>query len=145
MSLLHLVYYSRASANITEQMLKEMLDISTQNNLRDEITGFLIFRDGFFVQLLEGIEDRVRTCLGRIQRDTRHNFVTVIAQVKSDTRMMPHWGMSLIDNSQLTASTKDLINLFDSTVVGEIHSTKKSIELILRKFAEQASGSAKLF
>lgn len=42
-----------------------MLAKSRSNNVRDGISGMLLYRDGDFLQVLEGPEDKVRAAFDR--------------------------------------------------------------------------------
>ncbi len=56
-------YTSQFARPLGDDDIKKILPISHKNNLRDEITGFLTVRDGYFLQVLEGPEAKVRDCL----------------------------------------------------------------------------------
>ncbi len=61
-----IVYTSKAKAPIDSAMIDDILKVARVSNARDGLTGFLIARDGYFLQLLEGNEDMVRNCYARI-------------------------------------------------------------------------------
>jgi hypothetical protein len=55
-----LVYSSSARSGMTEDELKLILESAKVRNARRGVTGMLLFRDGVFLQLLEGEEVDVR-------------------------------------------------------------------------------------
>ncbi|MEL6406516.1 MAG: BLUF domain-containing protein, partial [Chloroflexota bacterium] len=54
MALNVIVYVSYASHTMSESELVEILDTARENNQRLNVTGMLLYRDGFFIQALEG-------------------------------------------------------------------------------------------
>ncbi|WP_073332010.1 BLUF domain-containing protein [Wenxinia saemankumensis] len=70
--LYRLAYVSSAVRPLSPDAGRELLLVSRRNNLRDEITGFLCYRNGMFFQLLEGRRSDVEKCFGRIYLDARH-------------------------------------------------------------------------
>ena len=52
---------------------------SVAEGLRDEVTGFLIFDQSWFFQILEGERARVLSTYERIQKDPRHGDVTLMS------------------------------------------------------------------
>ena len=138
MNYFHLVYYSKAIPELTPDDLSKILVTSRRENLKNDITGFLIYRDNFFLQLLEGTEAAVKQTLARIMDDTRHSSLTVIGVCKSDSRIVPDWNMALIDSKTLSASAQSLIDLFDVARSNKIFDSKEALELVLRKFSKDA-------
>lgn len=72
MSLYCLVYVSIATQKISEDDLKALLKAARANNKSADITGMLLYRDGFFIQAIEGEEAQVDALYNRIVQDTRH-------------------------------------------------------------------------
>ena len=102
-SLYRLVYYSRNqigddgaafSSNVDEILAK-----SRVNNLRDEITGALLFNAGCFAQVLEGPLERVEAAFERIQQDDRHGEVSLLALDPVADRSFPDWAMGFVGAS----------------------------------------------
>ena len=58
--MLQMIYTSAATKPISPKELQELLVISRRNNIRDGITGMLLFEDGTFLQVLEGEEEVCR-------------------------------------------------------------------------------------
>lgn len=118
--------------------IHHILEVSRRNNQRDQITGFLIFRDGYFLQLLEGPESKVRMCLERIHRDQRSTQITIQGELFSDERIMSDWSMAYFSAESLSPSSKDLLGLFELARMGESFSEKKSLLALIRLFAKDA-------
>jgi hypothetical protein len=138
MDCFHLLYYSKATSIMTQEDLSKILATAKRENSKNGVTGFLVYRDHFFLQLLEGDEDRVRKTLDRIHRDPRHSFVTVIGEYKSGERLMGDWSMASVNVEKLANSGASLIDLFDGARGKAIFETREAFELALKKFSKQA-------
>jgi hypothetical protein len=64
-----------------------------EHNAKHGITGFLIFYEKRFVQLLEGDFDDVALTYSRIRRDPRHEPPRVIHFAEVESRAFSHWSM----------------------------------------------------
>lgn len=53
----------------------------------------LIYKDGNFIQVLEGEEPVVRKLFEKIWRDARHKLVSIIHAGSLDERQFPDWSM----------------------------------------------------
>lgn len=93
MKLYHLIYLSIATVEMAEPQLLELLEVSRENNSRDEITGLLLYKDGRFMQLLEGPEKEVCATYSRIVRDLRHRDVTILLEGPIAERDFSEWSM----------------------------------------------------
>lgn len=91
--MLSIVYSSTATVDFTDADLVGLLVVSRNNNDFDQITGVLAFREGRFLQLLEGPMDAVRARMRIIERDPRHKNVTILLQEVTQTRQFPDWTM----------------------------------------------------
>jgi len=92
-----LVYVSEACPDLSYTDLENILYSARKKNVELNVTGLLIFRDGFFIQYLEGKESHVKEILGRIVQDRRHKKVRVIGEWTSTNRLFENWSMSFID------------------------------------------------
>lgn len=133
----HLVYFSKAAEDLSYTDIREILEVSRRNNARLGITGLLIFRDGYFVQLLEGDEAPVRNVLAAIRDDDRNYSVKVLIETVGAERLFPDWSMAFHDGDITTSSTSYLIELFESVVSTDL-SRRGLIMPILKKFRASA-------
>ena len=133
----HLVYFSKAAEDLSYTDIREILEVSRRNNARLGITGLLIFRDGYFVQLLEGDEAPVRNVLTAIRDDDRNYSVKVLIEAIGAERLFPDWSMALHDGDITTASSEHLVELFESVSASDL-SKRALIMPILKKFRASA-------
>ncbi len=78
---------------MTDAALKELLSQSQTNNLRDDITGMLLYSAGAFVQVLEGGQQEVDTLYAKIVMDERHKNIIKLAYGRLEKRIFPTWSM----------------------------------------------------
>lgn len=89
----HLLYRSFSTATLKDKQLQLILEKSQANNAKNDVTGILLYRNNTFLQLLEGPEKQVLTCMQRIRKDPRHHTAAVIFLDSSDQRIFPNWTM----------------------------------------------------
>lgn len=87
----NLLSESRAEQNAEVQ---KILESSRRNNVRDGVTGALLFNGEWFAQVLEGPLARVEMTFERIQCDPRHADVTVLESGPTDARIFADWSMA---------------------------------------------------
>ena len=93
MTLHRLVYVSVAARPLSEADLTGLLQQSRAANTRDDITGILLYRDGAFLQVLEGGERVIRETFDRIIADPRHRDIQTVIDETTDARDFPDWSM----------------------------------------------------
>jgi hypothetical protein len=132
-----LVYTSRCLQPVTAEMLNDILTVSRDLNKRDEITGFLAVRSGFFLQLLEGPKEKVLACYQRIKMDSRHNSLILQGEAIIETRTMPNWSMGLVEIDENENAVIDLLHLFELAQTDGKFSDAKSLQTLLSLFAKK--------
>jgi hypothetical protein len=93
MSLYTLVYISIASKEMPEEELLGILEIARKHNASKDLTGLLLYRDGFFIQALEGSEKEIDALYERIEKDSRHHTVLQIYKKAISQRGFGDWAM----------------------------------------------------
>ena len=91
--LIQLIYVSTARAGLGETDLADIVGASQRNNLRDGLTGLLVFNGLNFMQALEGPEDALTRTFRAICSDPRHEGVVAIATKRIVEREFPDWSM----------------------------------------------------
>ena len=96
--MIQMAYYSFATQAFKmdeDKNIQAILQEARAHNAQHHITGQLIYRNGIFVQLLEGEKDKILHLLGRIVLDNmRHtNFKTLFKQ-ELTARVFPNWSMA---------------------------------------------------
>ena len=95
----YLVYVSDAAEEVSKDDLLAILAESRDKNAEAGITGMLLYKDGSFMQVLEGDEQAVRALYARIRRDPRHRGVVTLVEGQADRRSFGDWSMGFQDLS----------------------------------------------
>jgi len=140
--LLRYVYVSAAPAQTSPEIIQEILDVSRNNNARDNITGLLIYHDGNFFQVLEGPDAAVTACYDRIGRDSRHTGLINLLRVEPERRLFPVWSMSFVPFSKLDPEQQahffDLKDLWE-TGTSRLVETDPAVHTLLHVFLDSFS------
>jgi hypothetical protein len=88
-----IVYVSTASKLYGEAELEEILRVSRSWNHSVGITGLLLYKEGYFMQFLEGEKADVLELLAMIKSDPRHHSMIVINQQDAAEREFGLWSM----------------------------------------------------
>ena len=106
MGLFQIVYVSTASEDFSREALLILLKESVERNRRAGITGLLLYKDGCFMQAIEGDEAAVIALFSRISHDSRHHHVIPLVHEPIEERYFPNSAMAFRD-----LHTTDLKNL----------------------------------
>ncbi|MCG6925941.1 MAG: BLUF domain-containing protein [Acidobacteria bacterium] len=93
----YLVYVSVAAESVAKDELLDILSKSRTANAEAGITGMLLYKDGNFMQVLEGEEDAVRALYARIRRDPRHLGIVTVVEGQREARCFGDWSMGFQD------------------------------------------------
>ena len=96
------VYLSTATTAMRDVELNQILAVAQANNRQNGLTGMLLLRGEYFIQLLEGAKSQVLETFQKIQRDHRHKNLKVLIEGVAAKRVFPSWSMgSIADVSNL--------------------------------------------
>ena len=96
-SLFQIVYASTASESFDRAALMELLKQSVRRNTQAGITGLLLYKDGCFMQALEGEEPAVKALFAKICRDPRHRRIIPLIHEPIKRRNFPDSAMAFRD------------------------------------------------
>lgn len=94
-----LVYASTSARSMTEDDLLALLRAARGNNARLDVTGLLLYRNGAFLQVLEGDRSTVDALFETIRADPRHQDVLLLLNHDVPQREFPDWAMGFEDLS----------------------------------------------
>lgn len=101
-----ITYVSSAKDFFSESELLDLLEISRANNAKFNITGLLLYKEGAFMQAIEGPEDAIFQLYKNICSDqSYHNVITLIDEPITE-RVFPDWYMGF---ASLTPESVSLI------------------------------------
>lgn len=92
-----LLYVSSAVKPFSKSELAELLVTSRENNGKQGITGLLLYKDGDFLQVLEGDETRVRALYEKISQDPRHTASSILFDEEVAEQLFAEWSMGFRD------------------------------------------------
>lgn len=96
-SLFQIVDTSTASADFSRAELMTLLNGSVARNTQAGITGLLLYKDGCFMQALEGDEASLVRLFSKISRDPRHHHVIPLIHEQITQRNFPSSAMAFRD------------------------------------------------
>ena len=76
-----------------------MLEQSRTANLKIGITGLLAYKDGNFMQTIEGQEQKIMELMLKISRDTRHHGIILMFKGFIERREFSNWSMAYLNLS----------------------------------------------
>ena len=79
-----LVYVGTANNPADAEILNGVINKIAERNKKQDISGFLFYKDGTYLQLLEGEFEKVNALFYKIVKDPRHKNVTVLLENKID-------------------------------------------------------------
>ena len=103
--LFHLIYVSTAVVPMTDHDLAQLLEQCRSRNEQNRITGMLLYKNGHFMQVLEGEEASVREIFRDIVKDKRHKSIDVLRAEFIQHRDFPDWTMGFANIDELDPST----------------------------------------
>jgi len=94
MEIFRLIYFSGETRRLNPNELSDLLIESRGNNKEANITGILVYREGIYIQVLEGAEADVRKLYGEIRKDPRHTRILTISEEWATDREFASWSMA---------------------------------------------------
>ncbi len=141
----HIIYMSSAVGELSVDELRELLGESREWNKQEGITGALFYKEGNFLQVIEGNEAAVRELFARISRDPRHRSIMPMFQEEIPEREFPGWTMAFHDlnfgKGAAPEGFDDLLNRRWSEADGRLYSAK--VRAFLRPFTASREPRAK--
>ena len=76
--------------------LGTLFSTARSNNKKQQITGALLIFGDWFAQVLEGAEAPIRALFATIERDPRHENISVIQSGPAGDRVFSRWSMARV-------------------------------------------------
>jgi hypothetical protein len=100
-----LIYGSSAIVAMNGKAMKNILSVARDNNRQLGITGLLLYKDGNFMQVLEGSEAAVRGLFSRLEQDQRHAGIMIYVEREIETREFANWSMGFVNLDTFIVNT----------------------------------------
>ena len=91
------VYASSAVQLFAPEELRTLLETSRRNNAARGVSGMLLYKDGNFLQVLEGREADVLEIAAKIHRDPRHRGIITLMEGFESEYQFADWSMGFCD------------------------------------------------
>ncbi len=95
MSINQLVYVSQAVRKMSLEDLNSIRNIAKTNNEPLDVTGSLFYNGGWFLQILEGPLETLKSLYHKIEKDPRHKNSRILYNEPAKFRTFPRWGMNM--------------------------------------------------
>jgi hypothetical protein len=92
-AMFQLVYSSTATRPLSEEELQALLATARQKNDQAGLTGLLLYKDGSFIQCLEGDRSAVKSLMAKIAKDPRLKDVKIMVEGDANGRDFMDWSM----------------------------------------------------
>jgi len=128
-----LIYVSSATRLFSDEELVDLLEKARRNNESLGITGMLLYKDGNFMQMLEGPRENVLALMEKIKNDPRHSGVLVMIQEETTKREFDDWAMGFrkIGGEEEMANVPGYTDFLDVPLTDERFLEKPSRSLML--------------
>jgi hypothetical protein len=99
--LVRLMYASRSTDTVTQEVLTAILRKSMANNPGTGVTGVLCSSGNIYLQVLEGGRSQVSALYNKISRDPRHHEVVLLSYEEISERNFAGWAMGQVNLNRL--------------------------------------------
>ena len=93
-SMLTITYASTAVEPFSDEALLDLLAQSRDTNLKFHVTGLLLYKDGNFMQAIEGPKAAITQLYANIRGDGRHRNVITLIEAPVSERAFGGWSMA---------------------------------------------------
>jgi len=108
-------YESTATRHLTDNDLDHILSDAVKFNSGLNITGFLLYNEGKFIQVLEGSKEHLRQVMDRIVKSSQHKDINNLYTLDVKEREFSDWAMGFKNSSdpKITEKFNELLNNTD--------------------------------
>lgn len=85
-------------------------------NQNNHVTALLSYKNGFYIQIIEGETHLITDLFRRIQSDARHSDVVPFLDAEGDDRLFRNWALKLSTSASISHSFKSLIDRHWSSI-----------------------------
>lgn len=89
-----------AGVSVPDSQVAKILLTSRAANLRDGLVGMLYYRDGCFMQCIEGERRKVHKLYRKLLKDPRHGDLKLLVSEPVDRLAFPEWPMKFVPDDE---------------------------------------------
>lgn len=117
-----LTYKSLATSSPGSADLQALVGQARARNRSLDVTGMLLFENGYFLQTLEGPPDKLDLLWSSIKRDVRHDHIEVLSEHIVPARVFSNWNLLHYDRADRQSARGKASRLAPEAVAGYIDS-----------------------
>ncbi len=91
-----LIYVSKSDSKLSINELSKIFEEATRRNKIASITGFIVYNEEYFMQVIEGYEDKINNLYEVIAQDSRHTNLLLLGTKDNDIRDFEEWNLGYI-------------------------------------------------
>ena len=129
-----LLYVSQATDSLSEEAQTALREKTLLYGQRENVTGVLVYRKGFFMQYLEGHEEELLDLFQKLRGNPRHFNVRVLSRGTLDKRLFNDWSVRWVNQDNSGPSSQSLIDLFETVLSPRGSTSTNEISAVLRRF-----------
>ncbi len=139
--LIHLIYISSATSWPSEDDLKKLLEQARARNIKQNLTGMLLYDNATYMQVLEGAPEDVHGVYASILKDERNTGNVILIEEEISERSFPNWSMGFKDLSSCTPEElPGFVDIFNGKLDKDIAAKNATIGVgLLMNFAKDAN------
>jgi class 3 adenylate cyclase len=112
-----ITYISRLHNALSASAIEELGVRASRYNLKQDITGVLMYFSGLFFQIIEGDDTKIDRLFVQIKRDPRHTDVLCLkTEYQVEERLFPNWSMRVINLDHNTDSLIHPVKILLQTI-----------------------------
>jgi len=115
-----IIYESTAAKGLSSEEVFRIVYRSKQSNIRNGLSGFLVYSQGRFLQLLEGDDLALRKTLNVIEQDLRHRDFRVISERPINAPSFPDWHMRRVADSNCEIARTDVAKALGGAIPSHV-------------------------
>jgi hypothetical protein len=135
--MVHIIYMSSAVVPFSPAELQSLLGTSRRNNAALGITGILLYKDGNFLQVLEGEKTAVDQLYAKIALDRRHHGVMTFFREEITEREFPGWSMAFRDLSAEAENSPEGFNNLLNASWSDLSPYPDKVRAFMKMFVRQ--------
>ena len=144
---MHLIMYASKYIGQPEDIGSDLVDIletAQTFNAKHNVTGMLFCDEGRFMQVLEGEKSTVQSLMDSIQKDVRHENVTVLLDHAVENRELSDWSMRAFDVNSFSGKDWSLLDDFRSIYLQNFKVSSSQVIRLLQHFIDDYKTFEKL-
>lgn len=135
-----IIYFSSSKKYLNPEEISELLSKSRENNLKNNITGVLLYFNGDFLQVIEGPKVALLELFEDIKKDERHTGILTVFNKTIKERHFPNWNMGFSHTDYEKLRKLSGIENFNKTELSKIND--KTALILIEKFIDSHTDSS---